>query len=157
MNIRKQDIKNLLCACIMLVTLLIGPQLHAQVPYMEGIGGTDVELMAFLNNLPEGQTVTRDKDHIRVTSPNLTVEYVLRRGKVISIEFDQQFANQKEAIDAYNRSMSFLYGRGVPLRQVRNMDTCRVVRGYGGGVEADLTVRPVKNKYRMDADLLVIN
>lgn len=157
MSLTIKDIRSLYCACILLVLALVAPGLKAQVDYFEMIGSSDVELMAYLGNLNKDQEVIKDRDRVEVKGKDITVIFNLRRGKVISLKFRQFFPTSQKAVEAYNRSMSYLYGRGVPLRQIRNLDTCRVVRGYGGGVEANLTVMPVKDKYRMDADLILIN
>lgn len=157
MSIHKKDIRCLCFTGLMLVALLWGPGLKAQAPYFEVIGATDVELMACLGNLSCEQTVVKKGDRVEVNDIGLSVIYNLRRGKVISVRYKKFFSSQQKAIDAYNKSMSFLYGRGVPLRQVRNIDSCRVVRGHGSGVEAELTVMPIKNQYRLNAELTVID
>jgi len=140
-----------------LFVCVVSARLQAQCPYFESIGGTDVELLAFLHNQKGSIEVEQKEDRIEVTAFSTTVIYNLRKGKVISIDFKRHYHCQQDAMTAYNQSLNFLYERGVPMRQVKNIDSCRVVRGYGNGIEADLTLTPSKNAYLLDAALVVIN
>ncbi len=158
MNLTYKDIKSLFSACILLVLFLfvLTPGMKAQTSFIEMIGSSDVELMAYLENLPAQQTVVKTGDRIEITAKDLKVVYAIRRGKVISVKYQQLFNSSQASVDAYNKYMNYLYSRGVPLRQISNVDSCRVTRGYGGGIEANITVMPSQNKYRLDADLMLL-
>lgn len=141
----------------MLFVSMVSAGLHAQSPYFETIGGTEVELLAFLQNQEGSIVVEQEGDRIEVSADSTFIVYILRKGKVISIDFKRHFHSRQEAVAAYNRSLNFLYKRGVPMRQVKNLDSCRMIRGYGNGIEADLTIMPTNNTYLLNADLAVIN
>ena len=151
------DIKSFFCACTLFFLLSWGNSSMAQAPFLEVIGGTDVELMACLGKIAKEQTIIQKGDRIEITGKNLKIIYNMRKGKVISLKYKEFFASQEEAVTKYNTYMSHLYSEGVPLRQVRNADSLRITRGYGGGVEADLTVMPVNERYLLDAEVMLIN
>lgn len=132
-------------------------KIHAQAPYLEAIGSTEVELMTILDQVEGQPVVKKSNDRLEVDAKNLSAIYNLNHGKVIAITFYQYFPNEQTAIDAYNRSMNFLYRKGVSMREVRRQGNCRVIQGRGAGVNAHLAVLPVDGQYRLDAGLTCLN
>lgn len=131
--------------------------LFAQAPYLEGIGSTEVELIAFLDQADGPPLVKKVGNRLEVVREGLSATYNLNHGKVIAITFHEYFPSKQLAIDAYNRSMNFLYNKGVSLREVRRQENYRVIQGRGAGVNAHISVLPVDGQFRLDAGITCMN
>ena len=157
MKLFNQFALSICLCCILWGAPQANGRLIAQVPYLEGIGSTEIELMAFLDQADGQANVKKDGNRLEVEREGLNAVYNLNRGKVIAITFYEYFPTKQAAIDAYNRSMNFLYQKGVSLREVRRQDNYRVIQGRGAGMNAHLSVLPIDGKFRLDAGLTWLN
>ncbi len=149
-----------LTAMILLLLLTVtvsgvGNDLKAQAPYLEGIGGTESDLIDQLDRANGNPYVRKPYPDVWVVNrEDLQATYNFRDGKVTDVHLNQYFINESEAEEAMADSEKFLKGRGVFLEQVSNDANTEVLRGQGSGLNAHLMMHfEPDGRYRMNIGL----
>ncbi|MEM0996282.1 MAG: hypothetical protein AAGN35_04345 [Bacteroidota bacterium] len=144
------------CGLLLLLSGLFWQVGHAQVGYLEQVGGSEVELMMFLQSGDHERIVERDGSLINLENQNIQATYTVQRGSVVHVSFHQSFGNEADVLGAYDSVRKYLETLGVGLQAMRGQESYRLVTGEGNGLRSTLVITSDSGHYRLNAEIIAV-
>lgn len=135
---------------------MAGSGVYAQEAWLEHIGGTEVELMVFLDFDSDSPLVRRYGRQLTVEKKDVNAVYQLTHGKVTRVTYRQTFTSNTVAGTAFDRAMKFLHKRGLRFDDIKEKERYRLVHGSGNGFRTTLILSASDDRIQLNAEVVAM-